>query len=143
VETFLEELPSAAYCNQISLARLLMHFELKLDKHPVASRNPGSRCLYNGLVQNLPMHSLLVADEVSRESLQLMTAIHDECDGLTLCEWLSQGYGCTCCHVIFKVLFWRFSLQSHRCNVRRSSVDRKMVRNLGVLGREFLIVKKA
>lgn len=32
VETFLEELPSAAYCNQISLARLLMHFELILDK---------------------------------------------------------------------------------------------------------------
>jgi hypothetical protein len=87
VETFLEELPSAAYCNQISLARLLMHFELILDKHPVASRNPGSRCLYNGLAQNLLMHSLLVADEVSRESLQLMTAIRDEGDGLTLCEW--------------------------------------------------------
>ncbi len=118
VETFLEELPSAAYCNQISLARLLMHFELILDKHSVACRNPGNRCLYNGLAQNLLIHSLLVADEISRESLQLITAIHDEGDGLTLCEWLSQGYGCTHCHIIFKVLLWRFSLQTHRCNVR-------------------------
>jgi hypothetical protein len=31
-------------------------------------------------------------------SWQLVTAIHDEKgDGLTLCEWLSQGYDRTCC----------------------------------------------
>jgi hypothetical protein len=38
------------------------------------------------------------ADEVHGQSWQLVTAISDEGDGLTLCEQLSQGYDCTHCH---------------------------------------------
>jgi len=50
----------------------------------------------------------LGADEVSAQSWQLITAIHDETDGLMLCKQLSQGYGSTLCHVTFKLLLRRF-----------------------------------
>ncbi len=41
------------------------------------------------------------------KSTELGTAIHDETDGLTLCEQLSWGYNCTHCHAIFILLLWR------------------------------------
>jgi hypothetical protein len=46
------------------------------------------------------------------KSTELGTAIHDETDGLTLCEWLSWGYNCTHCHAIFILLLWRFLCNS-------------------------------
>jgi hypothetical protein len=65
------------------------------------------------------MHQLLGADEVSGELWQLVNAIHDESDGLILCEWHSLGYGCTqsCVSfgfagsdrmIVFKLLLWSF-----------------------------------
>jgi hypothetical protein len=65
------------------------------------------------------MHWLLGADEVSGESWQLVNAVHDESDGLILCEWHSLGYGCTqsCVSfgfagsdrmIVFKLLLWSF-----------------------------------
>jgi hypothetical protein len=41
-------------------------------------------------------------DEVNEQAWQLITAICDEGDGLTLCE---QCYDCTHCHVTFKLLY--------------------------------------
>lgn len=41
---------------------------------------------------------------VSGEWWQLVTVIHDEGDGLELCEWNSQGYDCN----PINLLFWRF-----------------------------------
>ncbi len=55
------------------------------------NRNSGCRFLYNGLPEILGrvlyacQHALLGADDVSGEPWQLVIAIHDECDGLTLC----------------------------------------------------------
>jgi hypothetical protein len=69
------------------------------------NRNSGHRCLYNdfptslGWILYFYLHPLLGADEVSAQSWQLITAIHDETDGLMLCKQLSQGYGSTLCHV--------------------------------------------
>jgi deoxycytidylate deaminase len=48
------------------------------------------------------MHQLLGADEVSGELWQLVNAIHDESDGLILCEWHSYSYYCT----FFSCYFW-------------------------------------
>jgi hypothetical protein len=51
--------------------------------------------VYNGLAKFLGtllyayLHPLLGADELSELSWQLVTAIHDEDDGLSLCEQLS------------------------------------------------------
>jgi hypothetical protein len=48
--------------------------------------------LSNGLSENLGvllyayLHPLLEADEVRGESWQLVTTIHDQGDGLTVCE---------------------------------------------------------
>jgi hypothetical protein len=44
---------------------------------------------------NSCLHQLLGIDEVSGEWLQLLSAIHDEGDGLILREWHSQSYDCT------------------------------------------------
>jgi hypothetical protein len=45
------------------------------------------------------------ADDVNGESKPPVAAIHDEVDGLALCEWRSEGYDCTrCSHATFKVL---------------------------------------
>jgi hypothetical protein len=54
------------------------------------------------------LHLPLGADEVSGSLRQIITAICNEGAGLTLCDQLSQGYNCTCCHVAFEVLLWRF-----------------------------------
>ncbi len=57
-------------------------------------RNSGCRLLYNGLPEILGrflytyLHPLLGAGELSGESWQAVTAIHDEGDGLTLL-WLT------------------------------------------------------
>jgi hypothetical protein len=54
-----------------------------------------TQIVYNGLPKFLGrllyayLHPLLGADELSGWSWQLVTAIHDEGDGLTLCERLS------------------------------------------------------
>jgi hypothetical protein len=51
------------------------------------------------------------ADEVSGEWWQLITAIHDEGDGLMLCDLHTQGYDCTFVLgtiVPFKALLWNF-----------------------------------
>jgi hypothetical protein len=45
--------------------------------------------------------------------LQLLTAICDEGDGLTLHEELSQCYDCTHCQVTSKVLLWRIFTVSY------------------------------
>jgi hypothetical protein len=47
------------------------------------------------------LHLQSGADEVSGESWQLITAIHGEDDGLTLCEQPSEGYDCIHCFVTF------------------------------------------
>jgi hypothetical protein len=45
------------------------------------------RCfVFFGGILYTHVHPLLGADEVSSKSRQLITAIEDECDGLTLCE---------------------------------------------------------
>jgi hypothetical protein len=51
------------------------------------------------------------------KSWQLVTAVCDEDNGLTLCERLSQGYDHTHSDVTFKVLLWRFpqNLIDMRC----------------------------
>jgi hypothetical protein len=51
------------------------------------------------------------------KSWQLVTAVRDEDNGLTLCERLSQGYDHTHSDVTFKVLLWRFpqNLIDMRC----------------------------
>jgi hypothetical protein len=54
------------------------------------------------------LHLPLGADEVSGSLRQIITAICNEGASLTLCDQLSQGYNCTCCHVTFEVLLWRF-----------------------------------
>jgi hypothetical protein len=69
------------------------------------------------------MHRLLGADEVSGESWQLVNAIHDESDGLILCEWHSLGYGCTQSCVSFgfsgseRMIFFKLLLWSFPCNL--------------------------
>jgi len=74
-------------------------------------RNSGHRFLNNCLLEimgkllypylhpHLYLHPLLGVDKVSAESWQLVNTIHDEGDGLIICEWHSQGYDCTssCC----------------------------------------------
>jgi len=51
--------------------------------------------VYNGLSKFLGrllyayLHPLLGADELGGQSWQLVTAVHDEGDGLSLCEQLS------------------------------------------------------
>jgi hypothetical protein len=47
------------------------------------------------------------ADKIRVYLWQVITAIHDEVDGLILCEQLSQDYDCTHC-VTFEVPLWRF-----------------------------------
>jgi hypothetical protein len=44
------------------------------------------------------------ADEFCGKSWQLITAIHDEGDDLTLCGCFSQGYDGTNCPVTLKLL---------------------------------------
>jgi hypothetical protein len=58
--------------------------------------NNGLPEILAGLSDTWSLHPLLVADEVSGESSwQLVTAIPDNGDGLTLCEWHSEGLDCT------------------------------------------------
>jgi hypothetical protein len=42
------------------------------------------------------------------KSWQIVTAVRDEDNGLTLCESLSQGYDHTHSNVTFKLSLWRF-----------------------------------
>jgi hypothetical protein len=46
----------------------------------------------------------LGVDKVSEYWWQLVIAISDQGDSLTICEQLSQGYNCSHCHVTFKVV---------------------------------------
>jgi hypothetical protein len=50
-------------------------------------RDPLSMQMFINFLWNIiyPLHPLLGADEVSSKSWQLIAAIEDECDGLTLC----------------------------------------------------------
>jgi hypothetical protein len=57
------------------------------------------------------LHPPSGADEVSGYLWQLITAICDYGDGLTLCEQNSEGYDCTHCCITCNML-WRFSLLS-------------------------------
>jgi hypothetical protein len=46
------------------------------------------------------LHSPIRSYKVGGKSWQTVTAIHDEGDCLTICEWYSLGYDCThCCCV--------------------------------------------
>ncbi len=57
-----------------------------------------------GGLLHTPLYPLSEADEVHGQSWQLTTAIHDEGDGLTLCELVSQSVRPgTHCHVTFKL----------------------------------------
>ncbi len=57
---------------------------------------------------NTFLHPLVGADEVSRDSLQIVTAIYDEGDGLVLCGWHSQGYDLALIHVMLYLNFLGF-----------------------------------
>jgi hypothetical protein len=83
--------------------------------------NNGLPEILAGLSDTWSLHPLSVADEVSGESSwQLVAAIPDNGDGLTLCEWHSEGLDGThsCCvsfgffrtkrTVTFKLLLWSF-----------------------------------
>ncbi len=83
--------------------------------------NNGLPEILAGLADTWSLHPLLVADEGSGESSwQLVAAIPDNGDGLTLCEWHSKGLDCThsrCVSfgffpikrtVTFKLLLWSF-----------------------------------
>jgi hypothetical protein len=59
------------------------------------------------------LHPPSGVDEVSGYLWQLITAICDYGDGLTLCEQHSEGYDCAHCCVTCNML-WRFSLLSDR-----------------------------
>lgn len=38
----------------------------------------------------------------------MLTAVCVECEGLTLCKQLSEGYDHIYCHVGFKAMLWKF-----------------------------------
>ncbi len=73
------------------------------------------------------------ADEVSGEWWQLITAIHDEGDGLMLCDLHTQGYDCTCSHFCFghnsciQSIIVEFSLQSHRYGPKNGCTASRML----------------
>jgi hypothetical protein len=85
--------------------------------------------VYNGLPKFLGrllyayLHPLLGADELSGLSWQLITAVHDEGDSLSLCEWLSWGYDCTRFHVTFNCCCGEFSVASSSFLFDQNSQD--------------------
>ncbi len=85
---------------------------------PERQQKVRTQIVYNGLPKFLGrllyayLHLLLGADELSGSSWQLITAVHDEGDGLSLCEQLSWGYDCTHCPVTFNCCCGDFSAKS-------------------------------
>jgi len=77
-----------------------------------------TQIVYNGLPKFLGrllysyLHPLLGADELSGWSWQLVTAMRDEGDGLSLCERLPWGYDRTHCRVTYNCCCGDFSATS-------------------------------
>jgi hypothetical protein len=56
------------------------------------------------------LNPLTRIDEINEESWQFGITIHDESDGLTLCERFSQGYDYAHYYVSFKLLSFLFTI---------------------------------